>query len=131
MKKILIITGIISVLAMGTLAVAHGPGSGWGGGHMSGPGYGQHGMGAGHGQPGMGQGMINTPENQKAFEETTALRREMHEKKFEYNEARRNPKATNEEIAKLESEVKEMHEKISGKFPQMRIGRNGGYGSCQ
>ena len=48
MKKVFVVTAIISILAFGALAYAHGPG-GWGGGNMMGPGYGGHMMGQGYG----------------------------------------------------------------------------------
>ncbi len=41
MKKLITVIAVVSVLALGTLAFAHGTG-GWGGGYMMGPGYGGH-----------------------------------------------------------------------------------------
>jgi hypothetical protein len=48
MKKLLAGIAVVSILAIGALAFAHGPGWG-GGGYMMGPGYGSHMMGQGYG----------------------------------------------------------------------------------
>ena len=127
MKKALAVTTIITILAIGALAFAHGPG--WGGkGFMMGPGYG---YGSGNAPcggpdacfgPGGGYGY-----NQEFFEETADLRKELHSKKFEYFEALRNPKTDDDTIAKLEKEIGDIQDKIHEKAPKARIGK-GGYG---
>jgi hypothetical protein len=83
MKKLLIAIMAVTVLALGTAAYAHmWGGQGWGGGqHMwgGGPGYGP------------GAGMMyggGDKESRKFFEETADLRKELHNKMFEYREAR-------------------------------------------
>jgi len=104
-----------------------GPRGGYGmGPHMMGPGMGGYGMmgrNYGHGY-GMGPGMMGpgyygqSPECQKFLDETATLRKELHNKRFEYIEAFRNPKTTPEATANLEKEVRELQEKIHKKAPQ-------------
>lgn len=151
MKKLVTGLIVISLLAVGTLVYAHGTGYGGGqmgqgygshmgqgyGGHMSqgygghmGQGYGGHMMGYG---PGAGKFAIEDEAGQKFLEETYDLRREMHDKKFEYREALRNPDTKLETITKLEREMQGIKEKIREKAPleaQKRIGGYGGYGGC-
>lgn len=135
MKKLLIIgLAIVSLLAIGAIAFAHGPG-GWGGGHMMGPGYGSgHMMGPGYGGhmmgPMMGGGTHGYGYDQKFLDETTELRKELHNKRFEYFEAVRNPKTTTETITKLEKEIAELEDKIYEEAPRTTYGRFGGYGHC-
>ena len=76
-------------------------------------------MGAGMMGPGMmGYGMgpckggYNTESYQKFLNETADLRRKLHNKKFEYFEALRNPKTKTETITKLEKEIQELQGKI-------------------
>ncbi len=120
MKKLLVGITIVSILALGTLAFAHGPG-GWGGGHMMGPGYsGGHMMGPGYrghmgGWSCLGYGTGQT--DQKFLDETADLRRELHNKKFEYAEAVRNPNTKPSTIRKLEKEIYELEDKIYEKSP--------------
>jgi cytochrome c553 len=97
------------------------------GGYGMGPGMmGRYGMGPGmmgRGY-GMGPGMMGpqyysqSPECQKFLDETATLRKEFYNKRFEYMEAFRNPKATPETTAKLEKEVRELQEKIFKNAPQ-------------
>jgi hypothetical protein len=128
---------IVGVLAFGVMAYAHGPG--WGGGQMAEYGYGGHMMGSGQGGHMMGQGYggrMTSPmmgwrgskDNQKFLDETADLRKELHNKKFEYFEAARNPDTKPETIAKLEKETREIQEKLYEKAPRSGYERYGGFG---
>ena len=124
MKKALIGITLVSVLAIGALAIAAGPG-GWDNGFTAGPGYGRHMMGPMMGWTGQGYGP-----NQTFLDDTAGLRRELHNKRFEYFEARRNPSTTTETLAELERQMNDIQTKISEKAPRTSSGYAGGYGSC-
>jgi len=139
MKKLSICFMVISIFAVIGSVYADEPGS-WGGynycpycGNYMGP-HGGYGMGPGMigggmmGGQGMGPGMMGrgmmgrgyqgqSPECQKFYDETAGLRKELHNKRFEYFEAARNPKTTGEALAKIEKEVRELQEKIYAKGP--------------
>ncbi len=109
---------------------------GYGGYGMMGPGmmgqggYGMMGQGmmgqgmmgqGGYGMMGpgmMGQGMgsgtwgYNAESYQKLLDDTADLRKELHNKKFEYFEVLRNPKTKPETITKFEKEIQELQKKI-------------------
>jgi len=90
----------------------YGMGPGMMGGYGSG--YGGYGMGPGM----MGSGYYNQSEEcQKFLDETSSLRKELHDKRFEYMEALRNPKTTEETDAKLRKEIDELQGKIAQKTP--------------
>lgn len=122
MKKAVIALTVVTLLSIGAVAFAHGPG--WGGGYMMGPGYGQH-MGPGYGQHMMGWGGRY---DQKFLDETAELRKELHQKKFEYMEIVRNPETDEQTVAKLEKEIDELQSKIAEKAP--RSAKGTGYGPC-
>jgi hypothetical protein len=133
MKTLLVGITIVSVLALGTLAFAHGfggwgggnmMGQGYGGGHMMGPGYGGH-MG-GWASPGYGTGQTD----QKFLDKTADLRKDLHDKRFEYFESRRDPGTTTKTLAKLEKEIYELQEKIYEDAPRTPYRDRGGYGHC-
>jgi hypothetical protein len=113
MKKVLAVLTVVSLIAIGTFAFAHGTG-GWGGGHM-GYGYGGHMMGPGYGGHMYGE---RGGYDQKFLDETADLRKELHSKKFEYFEAVRNPETDSTTITKLEKEIREIQEKIYEKAPR-------------
>jgi Spy/CpxP family protein refolding chaperone len=125
MKKLLIALMAVGVLALGTAAYAHmwGGGPGWGGGqHMwgGGPGYGSG--------PGMMYG-YGDKETRKFFDETADQRKELHNKMFEYREARwagdaEKAEALEKDISELQAK---MYEKAEGAGITKRFGR-GGYG---
>jgi hypothetical protein len=135
MKTIIATIAAVSLLVLGTMAFAHTPG-GWGSGHM-GPGYGGHMMGQGYGGQMMGQGYggqmmggdarggLNA--DQEFLDKTVDLRKALHEKKFEYREAVRDPETTNNELTKIDKEVFDLQAKIREKAPRSAYG---GYGSC-
>jgi hypothetical protein len=125
MKKLLIAIMAVSVLALGTAAYAHmWGGPGWGGGqHMwgGGPGYGSG--------PGMMYGG-GDKESRKFFEETADLRKELHNKMFEYREARwagdeEKVEALDKDISELRAKV---YEKAEGAGITKRSGGCGGPG---
>jgi len=96
-----------------------------GGGYGMGPGMmGDYGMGPGMmGGYGMGPGMMGpgyynqSEECQKFLDESAGLRKELHDKRFEYMEAVRNPKTTSETDAKLRKEIDELQQEIYKKTP--------------
>jgi hypothetical protein len=120
MKKILAGIAVLLIILAGALAYAHGPGR-WGG-QMMGPGYGGRMMM----EPG-GQG---SGPDQASLNETADLRKELHNKKFEYYEAMRDPKTTVETLSILEKEIYDMRSRIREKAPlNMNRGLNGN-GRC-
>jgi hypothetical protein len=141
MKKLVVGISIISILAFGTLAFAQGMGS-WGGGHMTGSGNGGHMMGQGYGghMDGSGYGghmggsgygghmggstSQGYEADRKFLDETADLRKDLHNKKFEYAEAARNPDTTVGTLRQLEKELYELESKIYEKAPRT----NRGYG---
>lgn len=135
MKKLLVALTVVGVLVIGAGAFAFGPG--WfGGGHMmGGTGYGGMMMGPGMmGGYGMGPGMMGWSGtnrgygyDQKFLDETRDLRKELHEKRFEYFEALRNPETTPETVTKLEKEITELQQKLHEKAP--RTAFRGGFGT--
>ena len=93
----------------------YGMGPGMMGGGMMGRGM-MGGYGGGYGM--MGPGYYNQSEEcQKFLDETSSLRKELHDKRFEYTEALRNPKTTAETEAKLRKEIDELQGKIAEKAP--------------
>jgi hypothetical protein len=110
---------IVGVLAFGIMAYAQGPG--WGGGNMMGQGYGGHMTGPMMDWRGSGY-------DQKFLDETSDVRKDLHNKKFEYFEATRNPDTKPETIAKLEKETRELQEKLHAKAPRSVYGGYGGIG---
>lgn len=95
---------------------------GMGPGMMSGGygmGMGGYGMGPGMmGRHGMGPGSsAQDPECQKFYDDTLKMRKELHDKKFEYFEAVRNPKTTMETLANLQKEMRQLHDKIYSQSP--------------
>jgi len=103
---------------MGGYGMGYGMGPGMMGGY--GPGYGMGpGMMGGYGPGyGMGPGMMGgyAPQTQKFLDETRDLRKEIHNKQFEYAEAQRDPKTTPETLWLLEKELRELTGKLSEKM---------------
>jgi len=99
MKRVVICLAILSIFTVFAISYAQGPG-------MMGPGT-------------MGPGYYQQNEAcQKFFDETAGTRKDLHNKRYEYFEAIRNPKSPPESVAKLEKEVRELQEKIYSKAPQ-------------
>jgi hypothetical protein len=93
-------------------------------GHMGNMmGYGGYGMGPGMmgkmggGMMGYGPQGYNPEAGQKFLDETRETRKKLHNRKFEYFEAMRNPEAKREDILKMEREIRdlqwELYEKAS------------------
>jgi len=126
MKTFIAGLAVTSLLVLGAMAYAHGPGAGgWGGGNMMGQGYGGHMMGSMMGWGGQGAG----PDT-KFLDETADLRKDLHEKRFEYFEASRNSGTDTETLAGIEKEIYGLQSKIRDKAPRTASGGQGGYGSC-
>ena len=128
MKKLILGIAVVSILAFGAVAYAHGNGA-WGGGHMGGQGYGGHMTGQAYGGQMMGGSGPGYGTDRKFLDETTAVRKELHNKRFEYSEATRNPKATADTLAKLEKEIYSLQDMVHEKAPRTGYGNYGGY-SC-
>jgi len=105
----------------------YGRGYGMGPGMMGG-GMGQGMMGGGYGMGrgmmggyGMGSGMMGggyqNEECQKFLDDTAKLRKELHNKRFEYSEAYRNPKTTQETLLTLDKEIYDLQNKIYSASP--------------
>jgi hypothetical protein len=54
---------------------------------------------------------------QRFLDETAELRKELHDKRFAYHEAIRDPKTTQEVVKRLERELEELQVEISSKRP--------------
>ena len=76
----------------------------------------------------MGRGMMHgynqSEECQKFLDETAGLRKEFHDKRFEYSEAYRNPKTTPETIVKLEREILDLRRKSLRKLLWVTDGKD-------
>lgn len=122
MKKVSFFLAIVFLSSLAALAQQNGRDNSAGSGMMGGEGYrsgsemmGSDGNGMNTGI--MGQGYSQSPECQKFYEDTVSLRKELHEKKFEYFETQRNSRAPRETSGKLDTEIKKLQEKISAKAP--------------
>ena len=126
MKTFIAGLAVTAFLVLGAMAYAHGPGGGgWGGGHMRG-----NMMGQGYGGHMMGWGGQGAGPDTKFLDETADLRKDLHEKKFEYFEASRNSGTDTETLVGLEKEIYDIQSKIRDKAPRKAYGGQGGYGSC-
>ena len=70
------------------------------------------------GAAGFGRNGWTSEQNQKFLDDTVELRKEMHNKRFEYREALRNPKTTRHQLSKIEKEMIDLRDKIYDKVPQ-------------
>jgi len=102
--------GMMGIMGRGMMGGGYGMGPGMMGGYGMGPGM----MGPGMMGPGYGQ----SEACQKFFDETAGLRKDLHNKRYDYFEAIRNPKTTPETVAKLEKEIQELQQSIYSKAPQ-------------
>jgi len=138
MKTILAIIAAVSLLAVGTMAFAHGS-NGWrsghmgqnNGGHMS-QGYDGH-MGQGNGGYMMGKGYgkgggTDLKADHEFLDKTADMRKALHDKKFEYREAARNPETTVGTLTKLKKDIFDLKTKIREIAP--RSAAYSGNGSC-
>jgi hypothetical protein len=93
-----------------------GRGYGMGSGMMGGYGMGGYGMGSGMM---MEPGYYNQSEAcQKFLDDTSKMRKELYNKRYDYFEAARNPKSSTETVEKMEKKIRELQEKIYSKAPQ-------------
>ena len=122
MKKVLIGIVVLTLIAVGAIAYAQGPG--WYRGDQVVPcyGYDYHMRGPGYG--GSMMGWRGGGNDQKFLDETVGVRKQLNSKRFEYSEAIRNPKTDPETVAKLERENGELQNQVYAKAPQ---GTNRGY----
>ena len=145
MKTFIAVLAVAALFSIGAMAYAHGTGAGgpggghmvggYGGhmmeqgygGHMMGPGYGGHMMGQGYGRHMMDRKGPGHGADKEFLDETADLRKELHEKKFEYFEASRNPETDPAVLTKLDKELYEIQSKIREKAPRES---SGGYGHC-
>ncbi|MGO9417202.1 MAG: hypothetical protein ACLP51_18940 [Syntrophobacteraceae bacterium] len=118
MKKTLFIMSVcLFALILSNYGIAQMGQGMMGGGYGMGPGM------MGGGGYGMGPGMMGpgyygySPECQKFYDETLTLRKELHDKRFEYFEAVRNPKTTGETVTRLGKDIEELQDKIYAKAP--------------
>lgn len=108
----------------GMMGYGMGPGMmGYGMGHMGGMmGGGMMGYGMGPGMMGYGRGMgmwDYSPEEHKEYmDKTLSLRKKLHEKRFEYFEAVRNPDTDRKTLMKLEKELRDLQWDIYEKAPR-------------
>jgi Spy/CpxP family protein refolding chaperone len=124
MKKILILVVAIGIIATAAAAYAFGP-------------YGGRGMGPGvcprvAGNCFWADTATSDEEVQKILTETYELRKQLHDKRFEYFEALRAPGADAEKIVRLEREIAELRDKIIQKNPRAALTPRGalrGYGA--
>lgn len=114
MKKTLIVLAVTAFLITAVVTYAQGPIM-----------RGGYGMGSGMMQ---GYWYEGGKDYQKFLDETLALRKQLHEKRFEYYEALRNPDTKMETLAKLEKEMAELEDKIYEKTPGRPFHGHGGYG---
>jgi len=122
MKRLAVGLAIVSLLTVGALAYAQEHGSmqmeEGASCHMM-EGYGGEGHKMGHGDETSG----------KFLDETYALRKELHDKKFEYREALRNHRTPRATIARLERQIQGLKEKIHENSPEI-IGKSFGSPGC-
>ncbi len=147
MKKTLVVSTLVAVLALGAVSFAQGgfgwPGNtmgsgGWGGSGMMGSGMMGSGMMGGHMQ---GSGMMgghmqgsspgngNTAADREFLDETVDLRREFNQKMFDYEEALR--RGEDEAAGNIARQLDELSRKINEKAQKARQGSDypsGGYG---
>ncbi|MBI4683249.1 MAG: hypothetical protein HY757_09145 [Nitrospirae bacterium] len=128
MKNLLAGMAVLLIISAGALAFAHGPGGR--GHHMTVPGYRGQMMGPGFGSPMMGVRGPGYGPGQTFLNETVDLRRELHNKKFEYFEASRDPETTVETLSKLEKEIYDVKSRIREKAPRTMNRGFGRSGRC-
>ena len=131
MRKMIIGVAVVLIFAVGAFAYAHGPGyDGRGSGHMMGQGYGGHMMDKGYRGHMMDREGAGFEDKQKFLDETKDLRKELHNKRFEYMELSRNSETSADTLSKLEKEIFVLEDSIREKAPRTVMGRAGNNGSC-
>jgi hypothetical protein len=74
-----------------------------------------------------GKNIEITAEQQKFFDETRDLRKQMHDKKFELREAYRAQNPDEKKIAALETDVNNLREKIQGRANELGVEPGSGF----
>jgi hypothetical protein len=121
MKIFVAVLAVAAIMAFGVMAYAHGGPASWGG-HMMGPG---HMTAPGHMA---GPGMYGYGMDAKFLDNTVDIRRNLHNKKFEYAEAIRNPETTPEDMRKLDKEITGLQKKLYENAPPAAYSGYGGHG---
>ncbi|HOC45397.1 MAG: hypothetical protein PHT96_05090 [Syntrophorhabdaceae bacterium] len=122
MKYLVLALTIVCVFILVT-GVSYSQGRGMMGG------YGGYGMGPGMmgGQGCWGPGMmggygygrtVQDEQCQKFLDDTAPLRKELHDKRFQYWETLRNPKAKPDDVAAQEKAIRDLQEKIYSMNPK-------------
>lgn len=75
-----------------------------------------------------GNWSANTPEEQKFFDATKDLRKQMHDTKFELRELYRSPDPDQKRITEMEKKMDDLRSQIREKADELGISR--GYGHC-
>lgn len=124
MKRLIAIAAALTLLSIGAVAFAHGPG--YGGnmmGYGDGPGYG----GGYGGGPGFMGRFADTEEGRKFLDETKDLRKKLHDSMFELKEAYL--AGDEKKTEKIEKETEEIREQIHEKAEKAGINKTRrGYG---
>ena len=76
------------------------------------------GMMMGHGGAGMGYWDCKTEACQKFLKDTAPLRRKIHNKRFDYMEAARNPETTMGDLQKLQKEIEALQKELYEEAPE-------------
>ena len=133
MKKVILSTMLaLSVMATSAQAMMGG-GGGYDSNHM-GDSYGGNHMVDGYGGNSMensyggnqymarGGGWSNQ-ERTRFYDETADLRRQLNSKRLDYENARRNPNTSSDNLFQIERELRDIMYQIDGRSPQVRVGR--------
>ena len=111
MKYLVLALTIVCVFILVT-GVSYSQGRGMMGG------YGGYGMGPGM-MGGYGYGRtVQDEQCQKFLDDTAPLRKELHDKRFQYWETLRNPKAKPDDVAAQEKAIRDLQEKIYSMNPK-------------
>jgi len=62
----------------------------------------------------------NYQQNKRFLDETVHLRKELNDKRFEYQEAQRNPNASRQRLSRLESQLHDLQSQLNEKAEQYR-----------
>ena len=119
MKNLLIFTVSAALLAVTVVVFAHGQETMGHEGHMMKRGCDRH-------MTESMMGMCGHTGDQKFLDETRELRKSLHEKRFEYFEAVRDQKTSQEHLKELEKEMLTLRESIAEKLPDKALNKCGG-----
>lgn len=96
-------------------------GDSYGGSHMV-DGYEGNSMGSGYrGNQYMARdGRLNSQERTQFYDETADLRRQLNSKRFDYEEVRRNPNTSRDDLFQIEREIRDIMYQINDRSRQFR-----------